>query len=100
MGITPLHTIIAIKESHAPLSYTYICLFCIFIINRLDMTVGCQPGIQIYRIVTSSNRMILSIYAVSATFKCLCTQSPLLQNTQQSQRKSSFSASRYRRCYQ
>lgn len=54
------------------------------------MTVGCQPGIQIYRIVTSSNGMILSIYAVSATFKCLCTQSPLLQNTQQSQRKSSF----------
>lgn len=48
------------------------------------MTVGCKPGIQIYRIVTSSNGMILSIYAVSATFKCLCTQSPLLQNTQQS----------------
>lgn len=43
------------------------------------MTVGCKPGIQIYRIVTSSNGMILSIYAVSATFKRLCTQSPLLQ---------------------
>lgn len=44
------------------------------------MTVGCQPGIQIYRIVTSSNGMILSIYE-SVPHLNVCVRNPLCCKT-------------------